>query len=166
MVQINKLLKTQTMTNYFKQIFEYENWANAEITDAVCGITYPPEKALSIMSHIFNAQIVWLSRIQNTEPAASVWQNYDKINLKKIQNEISDKLSVAVSDLSESDLSKLIKYKNSKGESFSSKLSDILIHLTHHSAYHRGQVILLIKDSVKILPYTDYIHFVRNFQKP
>ena len=54
-----------------------------------------------------------------------------------------------------------ITYKNSKGEAWTSAVEDILVHVTTHSAYHRGQIAADLRAAGIQPPYTDYIHAVR-----
>jgi uncharacterized damage-inducible protein DinB len=54
-----------------------------------------------------------------------------------------------------------IRYTNSAGQSFRSRVDDILVHVALHGAYHRGQVALLVRDAGAKPASTDYIGFVR-----
>lgn len=150
------------MKVHFVNLLQYENWANKEIADSLIGINDLPEKLLSIMSHIINAQLVWLSRIKSEASEVAVWQIYEKSGIQEALNKSSSGLSEFINTISENDLRKIISYSNTKGEKFNSVLEDILTHLTHHSAYHRGQIVLMLKTLVPALPNTDYIFFVRN----
>lgn len=150
------------MKEYFINLINYENWANKEVTDCIVSLNDPPEKSLALMSHIINAQMLWLSRIKNETAGTTVWKLYSKSEISEKLEKSSKQLEEFINNLSESNLMKVVSYTNTKGEQFESKISDILTHLTHHSAYHRGQIILLIKPLVNILPYTDFIHFARN----
>ncbi len=54
-----------------------------------------------------------------------------------------------------------VEYRNSKGEPWSSRVEDILMHVLFHSAYHRGQIALQMRASGLTPAYTDFIHAVR-----
>ena len=150
------------MKEYFLNLFRYEIWANKKVAESLTGIDDPPEKALSLMSHIINAQVVWLCRITGkTYDINSVWKTLAKADITGDLNNSSDALTGFILSLAEDDLEKIIDYTNIKGERFKSFLKDILTHLSVHSAYHRGQVILLLKPVLNVLPSTDYIIFVR-----
>jgi uncharacterized damage-inducible protein DinB len=151
------------MKEYFINLFRYETWANKEVSDCLINLSEPPEKALSQMSHIINAQEVWLSRITGkTIDVNSVWKTIPESEITSALNNSSAALREHISGLSESDIERIIEYKNIKGEEFKSSLKDILTHLSFHSAYHRGQIILLIKPNVNEIPSTDYIKYVRD----
>ena len=151
------------MKEYFTDLFSYEVWANNVIFGCLISLEDPPEKALSIMSHIINAGDVWLCRLLGKDyDKGSVWKTLAKHEIPDALGNSSKGLIEYVKDLEEAEFSKNISYKNTKGENFTSSVHEILTHLTHHSAYHRGQVVLLIKPFVSELPYTDYIHYARN----
>jgi uncharacterized damage-inducible protein DinB len=54
-----------------------------------------------------------------------------------------------------------IPYLNSKGESWASKVEDMLLHLVIHSANHRGQIASDVRASGHTPAYTDFIHCIR-----
>lgn len=114
------------------------------------------------MSHIIDAQILWLCRIKNTVSDISVWKTYSKSEISESLNNSGSDLKEFINNITDNDLDNVIDYTNTKGEKFKSTLKEILTHLLLHSAYHRGQIILLIKPLVASLPITDYIHFTRN----
>lgn len=149
------------MKEYFSNLFKYENWANKEISNLLLTLPEPPEKAMSLMSHIINAQIVWLNRLRNNVSDTKVWHMYSKSEIRGVLEKSSSELSEFISNITENDIVNVIEYKNTKGEKFRTAVKDILTHMCLHSPYHRGQIILLIKPFVSELPYTDYIHFVR-----
>lgn len=153
------------LKEYFENLFEYENWANKVIIDNLLSIPEPPEKAVFIMSHIINAQVLWISRIKKSTAAVSVWQIYDKENIADKLKDSSAAIREFLKKIEDNDLGKMIGYTNTKGDSFTSVLKDILTHMAIHSSYHRGQIVLLIKPFVKELPYTDFIVFMRSIKK-
>lgn len=152
------------MKEYFLNVFSYEHWANEYIINFIIQMQNPPEKILSIMSHIINAQILWLSRLKNTSSEVEVWQMNKKDELVEVFSRTKLDFDFYLENLLDSHFSKAIVYVNSRGEKFESNVRDILTHLTYHSAYHRGQIIILMKDHISTLPYTDYIHYVRSIK--
>lgn len=149
------------LKSYYQDLFKYENWANSEIASLFTDSVELPDKALQLMSHIVNAQMVWLSRIKNEKTDLQVWKVYSVDELKKELNRSSESIMLFINEMSEQGPEKIISYTNTKGEKFESYLKDILTHLIVHSAYHRGQVALLIRPLFENFPYTDYIHYVR-----
>ncbi|MBS1517825.1 MAG: DinB family protein [Bacteroidetes bacterium] len=152
------------MKEKFIDLFNYEEWADTEIINAVEKIHAPSEKILSLMSHVINARIIWLCRIKNIKSDTEVWKVYSKDELYDKHKRSAAEMLDFIKVLKEVDLENELKYENSKGEKFSSRLYEILFHLTHHSAYHRGQIVQLLKSSDAEFPYTDYIHYARKIK--
>jgi uncharacterized damage-inducible protein DinB len=68
-------------------------------------------------------------------------------------------------NISDSELTSDLIYKNSKGKKFQTSILDILMHVIIHGGYHRGQIASTIRQSGGEPINTDYIHYVR-FLKP
>jgi uncharacterized damage-inducible protein DinB len=58
-----------------------------------------------------------------------------------------------------SDLSRVVDYTRFSGEKYRSPISDILIHLSHHGAHHRGQMATYISAEGVAPINTDFIQF-------
>jgi len=153
------------MKKKFTDIFEYEMWANNQFINIFESMDSPPDNILNLMSHIINAQIIWLCRIKKVNSDTEVWQKYRKDDLRKIHTLSVNNILKFINDLGEEEFEKNIEYENSKGEDFSTRLNDILIHMSHHSAYHRGQLVIHLKSANTSFPYTDYIHFIRKIKQ-
>ena len=63
--------------------------------------------------------------------------------------------------LCEKPLARTIVYTNSKGEPWSSRVSDVLMHVVLHGGYHRGQIAADLREAGFTPAYTDYIEAVR-----
>jgi uncharacterized damage-inducible protein DinB len=51
----------------------------------------------------------------------------------------------------------MISYQNTKGEAYQNTIKDIMFHIINHSSYHRGQVMMLVRNAgLEPIP-TDYI---------
>ncbi len=150
------------MLDYFKLQFLYSHWANNEINKALSALAAPPEKAVRITSHVYAAQWLWLSRLGEDAPQLAVWpdlevSSYPDHNDRGLQTWKKYLDRIMISDL---DLS--ISYSNSKGEEFVNTPRDIITQVLLHSAYHRGQVNSILRESGCEPPLTDYIHYIRS----
>ena len=151
------------MIDHFKDLQLYNQWANGVVFDALENNELP-EKAIELMSHIINANMIWLDRLEGRVSGLEVWKVYEKGQLRELLKRSDIALMNFISKSSEEKLSDNIEYANSKGEKFSSGIIEILIHLNVHAAYHRGQIISLMKGRVSPLPHTDYIHYARKIK--
>lgn len=149
------------MKTYYINLLQYEHWANAQIIEALESLETPPEKVLSLMSHILNAQMVWFNRVTNDHLVIGVWDLLPVSWLKETAEHSFQKMDSYVRDTDETDFGKIITYQTTTGTTYHTPLGEILTHLSHHAAYHRGQIIALLKPIMAHLPSTDYIIWTR-----
>lgn len=149
------------MKNHLIQLLDYELWANRRIIDALEKIDKPPARALALMGHILSAQHVWYGRIVNESVFVAVWEDIPVSWMVETAERQHRQLGSHVLSLNETELLKPIEYINTKGVSYTDPLLGILTHLSHHAAYHRGQIVQLIRPMVDQAPETDFIIWTR-----
>ncbi len=148
-----------------RRMFTYDAWANREALASLAKASNPPLKAVRVMAHIIAADTLWYDRVVSRPQTMPVWPEFTVAQCAAPLDEIMRLWQERLSKIGADEFAALVSYKNSKGESFSSSLGDILTHLTHHSAHHRGQIATLLRDSGHEPAYTDFIHWVRTGEK-
>lgn len=147
------------MKNYYKSLFEHEHWANLKVLESFITIDNPPQKVMQLFSHIIAAQRVWLDRIKGGETQVKPWEEFStEIMLELLEINYNEILKLIENE----NFEQLIRYTNSKGETFINTTSQIFTHLALHASYHRGQIVSLIKPFVEKVPATDYVLYVRS----
>ncbi len=149
------------MKNYLVQLLDYERWANLRLIDALETVTYPPQRAVAVMGHVLAAQHVWYGRMAHESVFVSIWEDIPVSWMTETAERQHRQLSSYVEGLTELELSQTVSYVNTKGIRYQSTLLDILTHMSHHAAYHRGQVVQLIRPMLNEAPVTDYIVWKR-----
>lgn len=153
------LLRTKPMSQDLKRLFQYDFWANREVATALGTLKTPPPASLKRLAHIVSAETLWLERLTQQKQTYPVWPEFTldqcKLGLDSVAKRWMDCLATTT------DLSQTVTYKNTKGESFTSVKSDILMHVILHSAYHRGQIAADMRAAGFTPAYTDFIHAVR-----
>lgn len=153
------------MKSHYLQLFRYNFAINRKLILCLSGQGIKIPEAMKLLSHIYNAQQVWLSRIRpNFVPQVpGIWDVYHLGDLE-IKLEESEKSWLRfLESLPRIDkvFSEEILYVNSKGERFQSTLHDILFHLINHGTHHRAQISTLLRQHQITPPATDYIFWVR-----
>ena len=149
------------MKNYLIHLLNYEHWANQRVIDALETLDNPPARAVAVMGHILSAQQVWLGRVLHEPTFVSIWEDTPVSWMGETAERQHRKLVTYLTTLSETDLLQSLDYINSAGNAYQSTLLDILTHMSHHAAYHRGQVIQLIRPMLDKAPITDFIVWTR-----
>ncbi|HEX9407299.1 MAG TPA: DinB family protein [Thermoanaerobaculia bacterium] len=138
-----------------KQLFDYDDWANREEVRHLRSLAAPPQQAMKILAHIVGTERLWLGRLRQEKPAV-VWPD---LTLDQIAEQVDRLHDEWPREFGRSDV---VEYVNSKGEKWSSRADDILMHVVIHGAYHRGQIATLVRQSGETPAYTDYIHCIRS----
>jgi uncharacterized damage-inducible protein DinB len=104
---------------------------------------------------------MWLERLLREKQTLPVWPDVTLAQCKRETDELPGLWSDYLARLTEAGLGETASYKNTKGESWSSTTRDILLHVTMHSAYHRGQIAADMRAAGFTPAYTDFILAVR-----
>ena len=140
------------------QLLEYNFWANDQFIIRLKEQDDLPEDIHKLMSHLLSAHQIWLGRIAGRGSLPSVWGDIDLSNWEGVNIELYNETTDLVKS---NDLTKVIAYKNSKGELFETPLGEILYHIINHSTHHRAQVALLMRQNQMLPPQSDFIIYLR-----
>jgi uncharacterized damage-inducible protein DinB len=125
------------LRQHLGRLFAYDDWANREVLATLNKTGGQPPRSVQLMAHIFSAQRLWLERLQSQKQSLPVWPDF---SLEQCELQAAELPRLWKSHLAhDADLARPVAYKNSKGESWTSRPEDILLHVVMHSAYHRGQ---------------------------
>lgn len=145
-----------------EKLAAYNCWANEmqvqcldEQADAI------PSSCLHLLSHICNAQLIWISRIENTNNVPGVFDEHTFAECREILATTSEHLR-ELATMPSIGLTEVIVYTNTKGENFETMVQDILIHVFNHGSYHRAQIARDLRLNGLTPVNTDYITFVRS----
>lgn len=150
------------MQQHFTNLYEYEEWANTTLINALEPIENLPARAEALMSHILLAQRIWYGRFVNDLYQGTVWDSIPRQEwLPMLQQNLSNIRRFIGTLNTPEDLQQTTTYVNMQGMKFTSTYYDILCHITHHAHYHRGQIVQLCRPQLSTAPATDYIVYAR-----
>jgi uncharacterized damage-inducible protein DinB len=141
----------------FPRLFGYSAWANRESIAALPEA--PSPRALAILGHLAGSQRTWLSRLTGRTSALVIWPSLTR-------DQCAAELAADASEwnaylASGPDLKARLRYTNAKGEASENSIEEVLAHVLMHSAYHRGQLAMLTRDSGDTPATTDFIFAAR-----
>lgn len=144
----------------FVRLFAYDRWANEVVLRTLSQLQDPPQRAVKVMAHIVGTQYVWYARMMGEAASVPVWPEWSAAQIGAPAAEIAARWKEAAMR-GEDFLRREFSYSNTKGEKWTSRNDDVLMHVVMHGAYHRGQIAAQIRASGNEPPYTDYIQAVR-----
>lgn len=152
-----------SLMHYFRRQFSYDAWANGESLSAIQAASSQSDivRPLKVFAHILSAERLWLERLRQQIQTMPVWPESGIAQSQVQLAEVHRLWQAFLAGLSDGQLSQSTNYKNSKGEPWSSTVQDVLTHVLLHSAYHRGQIAILLREAGASPAYTDFIHAVR-----
>ncbi len=142
-----------------RRLFDWGHWANEETLASLRRTAPPP--AVRWLAHIAAAELLWLARLRDEAPPLPVWPEFDLDDTARRLAQSRGTWSAYLERLTPDDLTDRVGYRNSKGEFWTSTVADILTHVSHHGAYHRGQIASAVRAAGGEPAYTDFIHAAR-----
>jgi len=150
------------MRKDFLNLFKYNDWANERVLESFKTTEKINEKTRMLFSHILISQTIWLERIlAKAQTFKTTMQLLSIDECTKLSKQSTKDWIIIIESLDEEKLSSIVKYRNTKGDEYQNRLSDIITHVINHSSYHRGQIALLVRNSGGIPAVTDYIAYCR-----
>jgi uncharacterized damage-inducible protein DinB len=149
------------LADYLRREVAYDVWANHEVLTAIRAAGGEGTRSLQLMSHLLAAERVWYERLKQQKQSVTVWPAGDLAWCETEASTLSRLWRDYLDDATAGDLAQTISYKNSKGESWTSVIIDVLTHVVMHSAYHRGQIASHMREIGQTPAYTDFIHAIR-----
>jgi uncharacterized damage-inducible protein DinB len=146
---------------YLTRLFEYDSWANREVLSNLRGLPAAEPRPLKLIAHVIASQQLWMSRLDPRHQTPPVWPDLTIEECEKQTADLNALWKNYLASSTETDLAQTVEYQNSKGEPWSSRKDDILMHLITHSAYHRGQAAASVRAAGFTPAYTDFIHSIR-----
>jgi uncharacterized damage-inducible protein DinB len=137
--------------DYFIQLFDYNNWANARYLEVAQALTseqlfrqhgHSWGSAHSLLVHMMGAEWIWLSRWQGVSPKALL-DPHDYPTLEAVLpawGEIDAKLRAFAAAQTEASLVQPLTYTNTHGRTFTLLLWQLMAHLGNHGTHHRGEL--------------------------
>lgn len=142
-------------------MFGHVAWADERALSALETSHGDPAHALELFNHVLGAEAEWLARLEQRPCDVAIWPSFDLTRCRAMALRNREQYAAYLSHLPAADLDRSVRYRNSRGVEFESRIEDILIHVALHGSYHCGQVALLIRGAGAEPNATDYIAFVR-----
>ncbi|MHB8412030.1 MAG: DinB family protein [Candidatus Acidiferrales bacterium] len=152
-------------------LYDYNSWANRRALNACAplsseqltrklGSSYPSLR--DTLTHIMFVEWLWLERWNGRSPTGPPPGDFpDLASIRAQWQKIESDLVKFIRALPAADLDRVVTYCNTKGNSFSDRMWQMLQHLVNHGTYHRGQITTLLRQLGATPVATDLIAFYR-----
>ncbi|MCI0336473.1 MAG: DinB family protein [Acidobacteria bacterium] len=157
--------------NDIQKLFNYTEWANHLVLEAVEGLTEEQQKhdfkishgsLHGTLVHMAGAEWIWLERWRGTSHS-NIWTAHDFADIPAIRGrwqQIEAERRALLEGLSEEDIHRELSYRNLKGEPFTLPLAEQMQHVINHATLHRGQAVGMIRQLGERPPAVDLLYYL------
>jgi uncharacterized damage-inducible protein DinB len=145
-----------------ERLFRYDAWASRETLASLRAAAHPPEQAVRVMAHVVGASWLWHSRLTDDPSPLAVWPALGLAAAGEELESVTTAWNAYLARLKPAGRARTISYTNSKGEPWTSRVEDVLLHVVFHGTHHRGQIASLLRSAGAEPAYVDFIHAVRS----
>ncbi len=158
--------------SYLQTLTRYKRWANEVLYSAVVNLTEQELRAprpivfgsiIRTLHHTLAMDQVWQAHLQNRSHKFTSRSPQDCPPLQQLrtaQQELDAWYVAYACSLSESDQHELVSFTFIGGGAGSMSREDVLIHVTNHGTYHRGNITGMMYECSVQPPTTDYTVFL------
>jgi len=146
---------------HLQKLVDHLVWADARVLEGLRTSPGSDPRTIELYAHVLGAEHVWLARIAGRQPSVAVWPMLTLDGCSRLAAENAAALRRLLAEAKPDAMAREVRYANSAGRTYDSKVDDILLHVALHGVYHRGQVALIARMAGGIPSPTDYIAFVR-----
>jgi uncharacterized damage-inducible protein DinB len=150
------------MSYTLTQHLAYNAWANGKIADFIAKAgekLFDAEVKSSFPSlrktvfHIWDAEYIWYKRLNGESLTEGPGKHFNGTMQEGLAAfvKFSKELEAFIASKDQAYYASVCNYKNIKGDPFSSTVETIIMHVVNHSAFHRGQIVTMLRE----LGYTD-----------
>ncbi len=158
------------LVHTIRGLLAYTIWADRELLRAVSALPEEDQlretgashgSVLGTLAHILGSEQVWLSRFLGV-PLRRLPDLADFPSASLLTASFEDfwpQLEYFLASLTDEQLEQDFSWTNSRGESHTVPYRQALLHVVHHSGYHRGQVAAQMRQLGHAPPPTDLVYW-------
>ncbi len=145
---------------HLRELFAYNDWANRRIVAALK--SNRSEKAREILAHLLITEKEYFERLYGKDSTGfDFWQNLSLEDCGNLAKENAENYECILKRFDDEGLGQIANYKTSEGVAYQNTFRELLTHVLFHSATHRGNIILKMREENYAPPKVDYIIYLR-----
>lgn len=146
------------MKNMLLKQVDFEHWANTSLLNTMQKANPLDERALLLFSHILSASNMWLSRVHTLPLTTTLFQERTLAECEVLLHENTRNWIAYIEKANQEELDRIVDFIFPiDGTKKRISVQDAILHILHHSSYHRGQIVAKLKGFVEPLPLVTYI---------
>ena len=145
---------------HLRQLYIYNDWANWRIISSLK--SNDCEKGREILAHLLITEKEYFERLYGKDSTGfDFWQNLSLEECEDLAHETAENYDRLLKRFDEEGLNLRAKYKTSEGVAYENTFRELLSHVLVHSATHRGNIVIKLREEGFTPPKIDYIIYLR-----
>ncbi len=145
---------------HLRQLFAYNDWANRRIIVALKAAESP--RSVEILGHLLTTEAEYYERLYGKNSTGfDFWPTRSLDECGTLARDVAERYEKLLRRFDDEGLDIRAKYHSSEGIPYENTFRELLTHVLMHSAIHRGNIILKLREEGHDPPATDYIIYLR-----
>jgi uncharacterized damage-inducible protein DinB len=145
---------------HLRELYRYNDWANRRIIVAVR--ESGSERCRKILAHLLTTEEEYLARLFGKDSTGfDFWPELSIEECGTLARYVAEKYEKLIRRFDEEGLDLWTRYRTSQGVQHENDFRDMLTHVIIHSATHRGNIMLKLREEGFEPPKIDYIIYLR-----
>lgn len=145
---------------HLRELFAYNDWANRRVVAALKSNS--SEKARRILAHLLVTEKEYFERLYGKDSTGfDFWKDLSAEDCGDLAQENAENYERILKRFDDEGLGQIARYKTSEGIAYQNTFRELLTHVLFHSATHRGNIILKMREENVAPPAIDYIIYLR-----
>ncbi|MDQ2746318.1 MAG: hypothetical protein M3T96_03555 [Acidobacteriota bacterium] len=145
---------------HLRELYVYNDWANRRCVHALK--QNGSEKSLQILAHLLVNEAAYYDRLHGTDLFGfNPWQNLTLEECGNLARENAERYEKLLRKFDDEGLDLKTSYRTSEGVWYENTFRELLTHVIFHSATHRGNIVLKMREEELTPPSIDFIIYLR-----
>jgi uncharacterized damage-inducible protein DinB len=145
---------------HLRQLFAYNDWANRRTLVAVKAAG--SDRCRRILAHLLMTEQEYYERLYGKDSTGfDFWPDLNIEDCGELARATAENYEKLLRRFDEEGLYVRTRYRSSEGIPYENTFREILSHVLLHSATHRGNIILKLREEGHQPPTADYIIYLR-----
>jgi len=145
---------------HLRELYRYDDWANRRMIVAVK--ESGSDRCRQILAHLLTTEDEYLARLFGKDSTGfDFWPDLSIEECGELARTVAEKYEKLMRRFDDEGLDLWTRYRTSQGVPHENNFRDMLTHVIIHSATHRGNLMLKLRDDGFEPPKIDYIIYLR-----
>jgi len=145
---------------HLRELYRYDDWANRRMIVAVK--ESGSNRCRQILAHLLTTEDEYLARLFGKDSTGfDFWPDLSIEECGELARTVAEKYEKLMRRFDDEGLDLWTRYRTSQGVPHENNFRDMLTHVIIHSATHRGNLMLKLRDDGFEPPKIDYIIYLR-----